>query len=98
MGRMYWLGVGLAVASGVLFNLGSLIQKLAVVGDASKLIPIQNVPAQILPVAAYFLVFQLQPENPLSLPLCLLGVVLVLFGAALLAGRQELQVGTLRNP
>ena len=72
-------------------------QRAFAVGDASKLIPIQNVPAQILPVAAYFLVFHLRPGNPVSLPLCLLGAALVLFGAALLAGRQELQVETIRN-
>jgi drug/metabolite transporter (DMT)-like permease len=63
-------------------------------GDASKLIPIQNVPSQILPVAAYFLVFSLRPADSRALPLTLLGVVLVLAGAFLLAGRQMAQAPT----
>jgi hypothetical protein len=57
-------------------------------GEASKLIPIQNVPSQIFPVVAYFTVFLLKPTDARSLPLTLLGVALVLAGAFLLAGRQ----------
>lgn len=57
-------------------------------GEASKLIPIQNVPSQIFPVVAYFAVFLLKPTDARSLPLTLLGVALVLAGAFLLAGRQ----------
>lgn len=61
------------------------------VGDASKLIPIQNVPSQILPVVAYFTVFKLRPADARALPLTLIGAALVIAGAVLLAGRQNIQ-------
>jgi hypothetical protein len=57
-------------------------------GEASKLIPIQYVPSQILPIAAYFVVFNLHPEKSFALPLVLIGIVFVLSGAILLAKRQ----------
>ena len=66
-------------------------QRAFEVGDASKLIPIQNVPSQILPVVAYFTVFLQKPADARALPLTLIGAALVLAGAALLAGRQQIQ-------
>lgn len=57
-------------------------------GEASKLIPIQYVPIQTLPIAAYFFVFNLSPSTQYSLPIALGGVLLVLCGAMLLARRQ----------
>ncbi len=57
-------------------------------GEASKLIPIQFVPVQILPIIAYFLVFNLKPATPYSTLLAISGIGLVLIGAALLARRQ----------
>lgn len=60
-------------------------------GEASKLIPIQYVPSQIVPVLAYYLVFHLRPQNTLTLPLTLCAVGCVLLGAFLLAGRQMAQ-------
>ena len=80
------------ISSGIVFA-GSMLgiaetQRAFQFGDASKLIPIQYVPVQILPIAAYFIVFCLNSSNPSALSLSLGGVVLVLFGAALLARRQ----------
>ncbi|MFH1692723.1 MAG: hypothetical protein ABH890_00405 [Bacillota bacterium] len=81
------------VASGIVFA-GSMLgiaetQRAFQFGEASKLVPIQYVPVQILPIAAYFIVFRLSPSNPISLPLALGGIVLVLFGAVLLGRRQK---------
>lgn len=80
------------VASGIVFA-GSMLgiaetQRAFKCGDASKLVPIQYVPSQILPVAAYFTVFSLLPATPSALPLTLAGIVLVIAGAILLARRQ----------
>jgi len=66
-------------------------QRAFAVGEASKLIPIQYVPSQIVPVLAYYLVFRLRPQNALTLPLTLCAVACVLLGAFLLAGRQMAQ-------
>jgi hypothetical protein len=66
-------------------------QRAFAVGEASKLIPIQNVPAQILPILAYFTVFALRTPDARALPLTLAGVVLALAGGYLLAGRQMAQ-------
>lgn len=82
----------LGISSGIVFA-GSMLgiaetQRAFQFGEASKLIPIQYVPVQILPIAAYFIVFCLRPSNPFALPMALGGIVLVLSGAALLARRQ----------
>jgi len=63
-------------------------QRAFAVGEASKLLPIQYVPSQILPVIAYFAVFQQRPDNARALPLTLLAIACVLTGSILLAGRQ----------
>ncbi len=57
-------------------------------GEASKLIPIQYVPVQILPILAYFFVFNLRPLTLYSIPFSIGGIVLVMCGAGLLARRQ----------
>jgi hypothetical protein len=82
------------VASGIVFA-GSMLgiaetQRAFQFGEASKLVPVQYVPVQILPIAAYFIVFQLHPPI-LSLSfLAVGGIIFVLLGAALLARRQIL--------
>jgi hypothetical protein len=63
-------------------------QRAFAVGDVSKLIMIQNVPAQIFPVVAYYTVFGLKPESLLSLPLTLIAIMCVLAGSVLLGARQ----------
>jgi len=80
------------IASGIVFT-GSMLgiaetQRAFQYGEASKLVPIQYVPVQILPIAAYFIVFCLSLSNPFAVPLALGGIVFVLSGAVLLARRQ----------
>lgn len=80
------------IASGIVFT-GSMLgiaetQRAFQFGEASKLVPIQYVPVQILPITAYFIIFRYISSNPFSLPLALGGIVLVLSGAVLLARRQ----------
>jgi len=82
----------IAAASGIV-GAGSLLgisetQGALRYGDVSKLIPIQHVPSQILPIAAYFVVFSKRIEASLSLVLAMFGIVFVIAGAFLLARRQ----------
>jgi drug/metabolite transporter (DMT)-like permease len=58
------------------------------VGDASRLVPIQMVPQQIVPILAFLLVFRGAPASASALPLAAGGAALIIGGAALLAGRQ----------
>ncbi|ADN02483.1 hypothetical protein [Spirochaeta thermophila] len=61
-------------------------------GDAVRLVPIQNLPQQVLPLVSYFTVFALSPPRPSSLPLGGTGALLIIVGSGLLARRQmELQ-------
>jgi len=80
------------IASGIVFA-GSMLgiaetQRAFQFGEASKLVPIQYVPVQILPIAAYFIVFCLRSSNPFAVPMAVGGIVLVLSGAVLLARHQ----------
>ena len=80
------------IASSIVFA-GSMLgivetQRAFQFGEASKLVPIQYVPVQILPIAAYFIVFCLSSSNPFAVPMALGGIVLVLSGAVLLARHQ----------
>lgn len=75
------------VAAGSLLGI-SETQGALRLGDVSKLIPMQHVPSQILPIAAYFIVFSRRLDASLSLLLALLGIVFVIAGAFLLARRQ----------
>ncbi len=63
-------------------------QRAFQVGDASRLVPIQSVPQQILPLITYFAVFQLTPATEGAFVLAGVGVGLVLLGSTLLARRQ----------
>lgn len=84
----------IVIASGIVFAVSMLgiaeTQRAFQFGEASKLVPIQYVPMQILPIAAYFIVFHLNPSTSFAIPLALGGIVLVLSGAILLARRQML--------
>lgn len=57
-------------------------------GNVSRLIPIQYFPSQVLPVAAYFIVFSFRPETVMSTAFALAGIAFVITGAILLARRQ----------
>ncbi len=82
----------IAIASGIVLA-GSLLgisetQHALSCGNVSRLIPIQYFPSQVLPLAAYFIVFSLRPEATSSLLLALAGILFVISGAFLLARRQ----------
>jgi drug/metabolite transporter (DMT)-like permease len=63
-------------------------QRAFQVGDASKLVPIQSMPQQILPLVSFFAVFNLTPPGAAALPLALTGAALIVAGSVLLARRQ----------
>ncbi|MFX1533927.1 MAG: DMT family transporter [Promethearchaeota archaeon] len=57
-------------------------------GQASNLIPIQQVPIQLSPIFIYFFVFLLIAPNILSIAFLVIGIVLILMSSILLAKRQ----------
>ena len=69
----------------------SSIQKAFREGQASNLIPIQQVPIQIAPVFYYIAVFLLPIPNLLSLVFLIVGIVLVVVSSFLL-GRRQAQI------
>ncbi|MFX0048298.1 MAG: hypothetical protein ACFE8G_09040 [Candidatus Hermodarchaeota archaeon] len=64
------------------------IQQAFQVANASRMIPIQQVPIQITPVIAYFFVFTLMPPTIFPIVYVLIGVSLILLSSFLLAKRQ----------
>ena len=58
------------------------------VGNASRIVPIQMVPQQIVPILAFLLVFRSPVPSTWALPLAAGGAALILAGAGLLASRQ----------
>ncbi|AEJ61848.1 hypothetical protein Spith_1587 [Spirochaeta thermophila DSM 6578] len=57
-------------------------------GDVIRLVPIQSLPQQVLPLVSYFAVLALSPPRPSSLPLGGTGALLIIVGSGLLARRQ----------
>ncbi|MFW9770870.1 MAG: hypothetical protein ACFFEO_01700 [Candidatus Thorarchaeota archaeon] len=57
-------------------------------GDASKLVPIQNLPTQTTPSVIYFLVFLLLPPSTLSIIFFILAIMLIIASSFILAKRQ----------
>ncbi len=64
------------------------IQQSFQVANASRMIPIQQVPIQITPVIAYFFVFTLMPPTIFPIIYVITGVSLILLSSFLLAKRQ----------
>jgi len=78
--------LGVILASSLL---GVLITQHAFrVGNASRIVPIQMVPQQIVPILAFLMVFRDPVSSAWGLPLAAGGAALILAGAGLLAGRQ----------
>lgn len=73
----------------------SSIQKAFREGQASNLIPIQQVPIQIAPVFYYVAVFLLPIPNILSLVFLIIGIILVVISSFLL-GRRQAQIETVK--
>lgn len=81
------IGATLIAAAGSILGVTET-QRAFQVGDASRLVPIQVMPQQILPLATYFLVFQLTPPSEAAFVFAGAGVALVILGSTLLARRQ----------
>ena len=64
------------------------IQKAFIEGQASNLIPIQQVPIQIIPPFYFISVFMLPINNIISITLLISGIILILVSSFLLAKRQ----------
>jgi hypothetical protein len=64
------------------------IQQSFQVANASRMIPIQQVPIQITPVLAYFFVFTLMPPTMLPIIYIIIGVAFIILSSFLLAKRQ----------
>jgi hypothetical protein len=63
------------------------IQKSFTVGQASNLVPIQQVPTLIAPIAIYFLIFLLTPSNIFSAFYLIFGIILIIISSFLLSKR-----------
>jgi protein-S-isoprenylcysteine O-methyltransferase Ste14 len=71
-------------------NLISIVslQKSYRCGQINNIIPIQQVPVQIIPILIYFLVFLLPIPSVTTIPLAILAVALIIYSSSLLAKRQ----------
>jgi len=83
----------LFIASAIILIAASIIgimkiQQSFQVANASRMIPIQQVPIQITPIIAYFFVFTLMPPTVLPIIYVLIGVALIILSSFLLAKRQ----------
>ncbi len=58
-------------------------------GQASNIIPVQQISVQITPILVYFLVFSLTPPSTLSAVFIILGALLIILAGFLLGRRQE---------
>ncbi|MFX1552051.1 MAG: hypothetical protein ACFFB9_17010, partial [Promethearchaeota archaeon] len=81
------------IASAVILIAASIlgimkIQQSFQVANASRMIPIQQVPIQITPVLAYFFVFTLMPPTMLPIIYIIIGVAFIILSSFLLAKRQ----------
>jgi drug/metabolite transporter (DMT)-like permease len=86
-------GFGLAAIALAIICAASLVGVIVTqhayrVGNASRVVPIQLVPQQIVPILAFLLVFRCPAPFASALPLAVAGAALVLSGAGLLSGRQ----------
>jgi len=83
----------LFIACAAILIVGSIfgimkIQQSFQVANASRMIPIQQVPIQITPVIAYFFVFTLMPSTIFPIIYVIISVSLILLSSFLLAKRQ----------
>jgi hypothetical protein len=63
------------------------IQKSFTVGQASNLVPIQQVPTLLSPIAIYFLIFLLTPPSIFSTFYLIFGIILIIISSFLLGKR-----------
>jgi len=86
---LFFLALAILILTNILGT--SSIQKAFKEGQASNLIPIQQVPIQIAPIFYYIAVFLLPIPNYLSLAFLIIGITLVVISSFLL-GRRQTQI------
>ncbi len=64
------------------------VQRMFKYGDASKMVPIHQIPLQITPIIVYFLVFMLIPPSVFSFYFLIGGAVLITIATFIFANRQ----------
>ena len=57
-------------------------------GNASLVIPLQQIPQQLAPIPIYYFVFNLSSPKPYSLYVLSIGIILIVFSGFILAQRQ----------
>ncbi len=63
------------------------IQKSFTVGQASNLVPIQQIPTLLAPIVIYFLIFLLTPPSVFSIYYLIIGITLIIISSFLLGKR-----------
>jgi hypothetical protein len=74
--------------SGAVLNI-VVLQKAFKVGNASLVIPIEQVPINIAPILVYFWIFSLTARTVFTIPFLLVAIVLIILSSYLLARRQS---------
>ena len=86
---VYWLCLFFFNLNALALILGIFkIQQAFQHGQASSLIPIQQVPIQLGPIFVYFSIFMLTPPQIYSFPFMLIAVGCIILSSFLLAQRQ----------
>ena len=67
------------------------IQKSFTVGQASNLVPIQQIPTLLAPIVIYFLIFLLTPPSVFSIYYLIIGITLIIISSFLL-GKRSAQI------
>ena len=98
-GRVTATNIILLLVSSAMVMAGSMLgiletQRALLIGEVSKLIPMQYAPVQIIPVVSFYWVFMQQSPTKFALPLVGAGIFFVLVGALLLARYQNFEVKT----
>jgi drug/metabolite transporter (DMT)-like permease len=79
------IGIILIIITTIGITLGQISFKY---GQANVLAPLTNVPIQIIPIIAFFIIFLSMPSTILSFIFMLMGLVLVIFSSFLLSKKQ----------
>lgn len=89
-GDFFYMIVGSIVVFGADMLAVISLQRAFKRAQASNLVPIQQVPLQLSPILMFLFMFNLAPPAPSSIPLMVVGVLLILGGFVILARRQVL--------
>lgn len=88
--RVIWIVFSIGVFVTIVVNiLGvSHYQYALEAGNASVVVPMQQIPQQIAPILIYYSIYQLKSPHPYSLLLLVCGIILILIAGIILANRQ----------